>query len=909
MIAADFFNQRAVLGLLVGIFAALSMALLPGSAFAANPSSFGANSFTMSTDSAQAGAHSDLTVAFNLNLDGKGEPIGQLKDVQANLPTGFVGNPQSTPKCTAEEFQLVACKPAAQVGYVLIDFNLGGEDEPVPIALYNLAPVSGHLATLAGAFVFAKVVIQVDLAKDGTDDLSVKVQDLSTLLPVLGIGMRLWAVPAASSHDYERSRTQNGGPQGIYSEENEFGEREVIGIEPTPAGVAATPFLTSPTDCSASSLQGTLTLDSWQKPGEYTEALQAAMPARSGCEQLRMSPRIAVVPDTTQRDTPAGYDVDLHDPLDEAPFDLATPVLSKVAITLPAGTSLSPAVSSGLVGCTDGNFETGSCPEASTVGTVVVHTPLLSEPLTGAAYIGSSTSSAMYRIFISAAGHGVSLSLKGVASPDPNTGQLTITFEEIAQLPFEDLDLHLFGGAEAALANPAACGTATTTAQFTSYAGQSASPTSSFQVDADGVGGACLTAQPFDPSFSMGTVSPQAGAFSPFTLTVSRSDGQQTLSTIDAQLPPGLLANLSGVPLCSDAQLALTQCPETSQIGTTTVGSGPGSHPLWLTGNVYLTGPYKGAPFGLAIVVHAIAGPFDLGTIVIRAQILIDPHDLHLTIVSDPLPQIRSGIPLRIQTLNLNIARPNFMLNPTNCSRRAIVGTSGSTQGASSSQSTPFRVGGCTGLPFKPKLAVATSAKASPTGTGASFSLNLTSPAGQANIHSVVIRLPKQLQSRLSTLQDACPSAKFEANPSGCPANSTVGSAKIATRVLNSPLTGPVYLISHGQSGPPALSMVLHGEGITAELDGIVSITKQNVTRSAFDTLPDVPISSFDLSFPKGPHSLLGSTASLCSKKLAIPATIVGQNGAQIKESTTVSVSGCPRKHPKKAKASSRKRP
>ena len=884
--------HRVCPALLAGVLAS-ALALAPSAARAEAPS-FGIASFAIAPTSAQAGAHADLSTAIALNTNASGEPIGQLKDVQVNLPSGVVGNPLATPRCTQVEFEAYGCQPLTQVGILKIDFHVGQAIEPVPIALYNLTPTAGHLATLGAAFLFAKIVIQVEMRQDGTYGLGVGINDLSTLIPITGTEMTLWGVPASPVHDLERSRTQIGGPQPIYGAPNEFGEREIIGIEPTPAGVAPVPFLTNPTHCSEPS-PTTLSVDSWQSPGQYVTQT-ATFPAMSGCSLLRIAPSLSVAPDTTQQDTPSGYAIDLSYPLNEEPYGLATPNLRNVTFTLPAGTSLSPGVANGLVGCSDEQFSSGACPNASQVGTVTLSTPFLPDHLTGTVNIGTPTAAAMYRIFVSASADNVTFHLSGVARPDPSTGQVVVSFEETPQLPFSDLDLHLFGGPEAVFANPAACGPASTTGELLSYAGQSASPSSSFTVDADGSGGACPAVAPFTPSLSAGTISPLAGSPSPFTLTVSRGDGQQNLSTIAAQLPPGLLGMLSQVPSCAEPQASTGSCSQAAQIGSIAIGAGAGTQPLDLTGPVYLTGPYAGAPFGLAMVVPATAGPFDLGTIVVRAKILVNPNDMHLTIVSDPLPQIIDGIPLRLRTVSLTIDRAGFISNPTDCTPQTITATIGSAQGASATLATPFQVAGCRALPFAPRLTVATQAHASGRGDGASLDVTVATAAGtRANIRTVIVDLPKQLRPRLTTIQKACPTATFHTNPRACPAEALVGSVTVDTPVLSSPLTGPIYLVTLGGSASPDLVMVPQGQGIKVELEGALDISSKGSVSAAFRALPDVPISSFHLEFPRGPHSMLGATEAFCPKALSMPYMLTGQNGAQIERTTRVAVSGCPK--------------
>ena len=318
-------------------------------------------------------------------------------------------------------------------------------------------------------------------------------------------------------------------------------------------------------------------------------------------------------------------------------------------------------------------------------------------------------------------------------------------------------------------------------------------------------------------------------------------------------------------------------------------------------GKVYITTGYKGAAYGLSIVNPAKAGPFNLGTVVVRATINVDPHTAALRIVSDPLPTILDGIPLQIQHVPVSINRPNFTFNPTNCGKLAITGTLSSTEGSTAAVSTPFQVTNCATLAFKPKFAVSTSGKTSKA-DGASLHVKLTYPTGpyDANIAKVKVDLPKQLPSRLTTLQKACTAAVFNANPANCPAASLIGSATATTPVLPVPLSGPVYFVSHGGEAFPSLIVVLQGYGTTVDLVGSTFISKAGITSSTFKTVPDVPVGTFELTLPEGKYSALAANGNLCKAKLAMPTAFVAQNGIEIHESTKITATGCPKA--KKAK-------
>jgi hypothetical protein len=476
-------------------------------------------------------------------------------------------------------------------------------------------------------------------------------------------------------------------------------------------------------------------------------------------------------------------------------------------------------------------------------------------------------------------------------------------FDENPQFPFSDLRLHFFGGARGKLATPQGCGTFTTASALMPWSapgsGPDATPSSSFQIETGCQAG-------FAPSFTAGSTNPQAGGYAPFTLSIARNDGEQNLAGVSVTLPEGSLGKIAGVPLCPDANANAGSCPQASAVGNVTAGAGVGPSPYFVSGKVYLTGPYKGGPYGLVEEVPAVAGPFNLGTVVVRQSLRIDSHTTQVTAVSDPLPTILQGVPLWVRRVDVTLDRPGFTFNPTSCTAMQVTGTLTSTQGASASVASRFQVGGCRELPFSPSFKVSTQARTSKH-DGASLDVNVASGQGQANIGKVAVTLPKQLPSRLSTIQQACTEAAFVANPASCPVGSDIGTATAHTPVLANPLVGPAYLVSHGGAAFPDLVIILQGEGITLQLVGSIDI-RHGVTSSAFNSVPDAPISTFELSLPQGPHSALAATlpakakGSLCGTSLVMPTTITGQNGAQIKQQTKITVTGCAKRGKHKSK-------
>jgi hypothetical protein len=744
------------------------------------------------------------------------------------------------------------------------------ETQTAPFPLYNLEPTPGHLATLGMSFLIGSIFIQLDLRDDGSDGLNASITDLSTLFGLDGASFTLWGVPADSSHD----------PQRCTFLTHECG----------PAKSEPVAFLTAPTQCEQP-LTTTALIDSWQDPGNFATA-SSIDPTPTGCERLQIAPTLAVTPDTTQADSPAGYTIDLRVPQSEEAYGLATPALKTVAITLPAGTSLSSAGTFGLQSCTHKQFEVSACPSASTIGTTSISSLALASHLEGSVYL-AAPEEAPYGVYLIASAEGVSVRLTGRIDPNPSTGQLTITFENNPQLPLSELRADFFGGPSAPLANPATCGEATTTSRIVSYAGQAATADSSFTVAADDEGAPCPSTRPFHPRFTAGVTNPIAGAFSPFTLTIAREDQEQDISTLSTQLPPGLLGEFSHIPPCPAQQAAQGDCAPASTIGTIQVAVGAGSDPLYLSGSVYLTEPYAGAPFGLSIVIPAVAGPFDLGTIVLRAKVLVDRHDLHLTVVSDPLPQIVAGIPLRVRAITLALNRPSFLFNPTSCGQQSISGMIESAEGTSASTSTAFAVAGCHELGFSPRLSASQHARSR--GEGSDLKMTLTAGSGrQANVKSLVMRLPRQLRPRLSTIQQACRMAMFDLSPSRCPSISAVGQGTITTPLLAAPLKGSIYLVSRGGGSPPLLAATLSSGSIAAVLEGVLSLNNSGVTTITFSALPDVPIGSIRMTLPGGANSALGAVEGVCAgERPNISYSLSAQNGARQARMIRVTVKGC----------------
>jgi hypothetical protein len=623
----------------------------------------------------------------------------------------------------------------------------------------------------------------------------------------------------------------------------------------------------------------------------------------SGCANVPFAPTFALNPDSTGNDEPDGFTTELGIPrLPEKEIDSAQ--LKEATITLPEGMTLNPSAAAGLEACKPSqarihSSEKGTdCPSGSELGTVDLTVPTLpSGSLTGKMYLGGPESGSItgppYVIYLDAESsrYGVSVRVKGEATPDETTGRIKTVFSENPEQPFTDLALHFKTGSLAPIANPLSCGEAKTESSLQPFTETGASsPSSAFSPTG------CSDPLPFSLTQSTVNQTTTAGGHTNFTFNLSRADGQQYLSQVKTTLPAGLVGAIPTVTLCSEAQATTNTCPATSQIGTAAATAGAGSTPYTFgSGIVYLTGPYNGAPYGLSIVVPATAGPFELGLVTTRATINVDPTTARVITTAD-VPKIVKGIPTRLRALSVSINRQGFLYNPTSCSALATDSTlTGFTPGSSSTVtqniSSPFQVGNCSALKFKPTFKAKTSALTSKS-KGASLETTINQVAGQANIKSVKVQLPLQLPSRLTTLQKACSEAQFAADPFHCPGGSFVGGARANSPTLPNKLIGPAILVSHGGAAFPDLDLVLEANGVRTILVGNTDI-KKGITTTTFASTPDVPVSSITVNLPLGSHSALAANGNLCASKLVMPTTITGQNGTVVTQNTQIGVVGC----------------
>jgi hypothetical protein len=826
----------------------------------------------------QAAGHPSWGItSFELNHSGNSIDGAPLKRIRVDIPPGLAANPEALPKCTQAQFAANACAANTQVGTT--ELNAVAEGilllEGLKGKVFNLQPPTGLPL-----------------------DFGINVEPAGALTAPVQLHLEGHVEWAGDYHEYFEI---NNVP-----EEAEVkllvipvkAKLKVLKSKLNFNGHAGGNFLTIPSVCSSTTTSH-LELESYS--GEISRTETHTPVGVEGCDKVPFAPSVTVTPENAAPDGPDGATTVVQVPQQTAENQINTSDIKDAHVTLPEGLTLNPSAAHGLQACSAAQIGIGTrnavaCPAGSRIGTVAIETDLPPHELVGPVFLGSPSGGPItdppFTVYLDAEAPNldVSVRLQGTATPNPETGRLEVTFANNPQLPFSSLSLTLNGGDHAPLANPLTCAPQQTSFNFTPYTGGAAA-LGSTPFAASG----CPASPPFALAQSIGHTSPNAGAYTSYTFNLARADGQQYLGKLSTTLPAGLVGAIPSVPRCAEPQAQAGTCAAASQIGTATAYVGSGGDPYPFTGPVFLTGPYQGAPYGLSIPIAATAGPFALGTLVTRATINVDPHTSRV-IATSTLPTIFKGIPLRLRNIGVNINRPNFLFNPTNCgplsTDTTLTSTLGATQGGLSSA---FSVGNCSALPFKPNFSAASSAPTNPTqlkANGASLRVNLLQGLHEANIHSVVAELPKSLPSRLTTLQKACPEATYAANPASCPPGSKVGSATVTTPVLPDKLTGPAYLVSHASAAFPDLDLLLEGDGVHVILEGNTDI-KNGITKSTFASIPDVPVSSFVLDLPQGPNSVLTGIGQLCTQSLLMPTTITAQSGTVIKQSTSIAVEGC----------------
>jgi len=867
-----------------------------------------------------SGSHPDLmTVPFdfhtvanpNSGAARQKSSAGSVRTVHADLPPGFLGDPTAVSECTQAEFAIEKCPPSSQVGQVHLRVFPIDSGEPETFSsmfqgAYNLIHPRGTVTDIAFAVVGNPIHIKASLDPSRNYAITTEVPNINETIPVFDQKLTVWGVPAEESHDSERCFAPDLGGVGN-------GPRPGDGCETDAPKI---PFLTVPFECGIDHSFRLHSYDSWQEPGVFGPEIEYTLPQQTtGCEVPSFEPSVDLVPTGTQANTPTGLDVSIEVPQNKNPNARYTPPVKRTTVTLPEGMTLNPAFADGLDACTPGQIglftdSPVACPDNSRIGEVFLSTPLLPERLEGSLYLASQGSNpfqstfALYMAIRDTEERGVLVKIPGRIDLDPVTGRITTSFDELPQFPFDEFTLRFRSGQRAPLVNPPACGSHEIEVEIASYA-QPTKPldaSSSFEVSEGPGGGACIgdpARRPFSPRMAAGTLSPVAGSYSPFVFRMTRGDDEQELSAVTSTLPPGMVAKIAGISFCPDAaiasipdaegtgkaELAGPACPAASQIGTVSAGVGSGTSPNYFNGSVYLAGPYRGAPISLVTVAPALAGPYDLGNVVVRVPAYVDTETAQVKAISDPFPKILHGVLLRIRDVRLRIDRPETTINPTSCKPMSvegkITGVGGDLfSGADDSLfdvSNPFQVGECGSLDFKPRLSLRLFGG---TKRGAHPKLRATvrMPAGGANISSASVGLPRSAFLDQSHIGTVCTRVQFKVDQ--CPPASIYAEAEAKSPLLDEVLKGPVYLRS-SDNPLPDLVAAFDSERIDVDLVGRIDSVNQGI-RSTFDLVPDAPVSWAVFTFQGGKKGLLINSRDLCKKTYRATAKLTAHNGRRI---------------------------
>ena len=890
-----------------------------------------------------------------------GDPLG-VEDVRAvftDLPPGFVGNPAAAARCTFAQLNTPTlvpplCPGDSKVGTIELTQATGG---PVPYDLYNMVPARGYVAQFAFKVDLEdKIVTLFPVVRPRTGGYGVTlVSPGAVRYKIESLKATLFGVPA--------DRVSGGGGGRVRLPFLSNPADCLVGSPTTRL------FADSWQHPGRMLARGVADFGFPDLGDPAWKSGAAVAPPVTGCDnpalasQFRPSLDMRPTPTlgTTQADAPSGYTVKLDFPQTNDPTDSSTrfepsvpiaPPLKDTVVTLPEGVAISASGADGLDGCSDVegpgdqvHYDTTdpvSCPEASKVGTVTATTPLLvqrepgtdavigHDPVGGDVFIlkphpgdldpaGSQDGKFRLLLQVDSRKYGINVKLPGVVTADRSTGRLTARFENNPQFPIKHVELTFMAGDRAALANPVSCGAATTTGVFTPWSRggtrsdgvvvpgtPDASASSTFDVSWDGRGGGCPAMVPFAPTMTAGTVDSQAGSSSPFTFDVRREDRTEVINGLTLSLPGGLSAAFRNVALCADGDAETGSCPDTSRVGSATVAAGAGGSPFYLSGQpVYLTGPYKGAPFGLAVAVHAVAGPFDLGTVVVRQALHVDPDDAHGTVISDPIPTSRDGVPFRVRRIHATVNRPGFIQLPTSCAPKTITATLSSPSGQSANLTAPLQASGCDKLRFAPKLAIKlTNSKEMKVGGHPGFEALVTQTPGESGLKNLTVTLPLSLALDPNNAESDSLCEYTDGLKDQCPAKSVIGTMTAVSPLLKAPLSGKVYFVKGVRTDPksgrqirtlPTLLIELRGE-VNINLRGTNSVPDNQHLTSTFPTIPDAPISSALLKLNGGKKGILVVTDGhddLCYTPQKPFLAAAAQSGKRLDVSTTLTAQ-CP---------------
>jgi hypothetical protein len=853
-----------------------------------------------------------------------------LKDLFVEQPPGLIGSAIAAPRCSLSDFAAdipntaqTQCPDQTAVGVAAV--NLIGPYAYFNVPVYNLEPPPGVPVMIGFSTLKVRATVQLGLKPNGEYNVIAKSINFPQSLRVFGATLQLWGNPSDPAHDTVRGHCVGDGFEAFSLFEVNFasGSTGKCPVDPKPA------FITLPRSCTGP-LSTHFEMDSWPNPGVFLES-EVQAPGLTGCDHLAFKPTVVGQPTTGQAEAPTGLDfnLEMHDEGLTAPEGLAQSDIKKVTVRLPEGMTVNPSIGEGLGVCTPAEYERETleaepgegCPNASKIGTVELESQLIDESLKGSLFIAQQDDPAtaqpgaenpfdsLLAMYIVLKNPTLGIIVKQAAKiePDERTGRLTTVVDDIPQLPFSNFHLHFREGGRSPLSTPASCGTYAAEANLVPWSNPSkvVTATSSFKVTSGTGGGACPSGgkPPFRPGLSAGTLNNAAGQYSPFVVRLTRNDGEQEFTNFSIKLPPGVVGKLAGIPFCSDAaiaaakgksgaaELANPSCPAASGIGRTLVGAGVGSSLTYVPGKVYLAGPYNGSPLSIAAITAAKVGPFDVGTVVVREALRINPDTAEVFVDptgSDPIPHIIDGIPVHARDIRVYVDLPNFVLNPTDCSRTSTASTllgSGLDFASTADDepvtvSTPFQAASCASLGFKPKMTLQLKGGVKRNQNPALKAV-VTPRPGDANIGGAVVALPHSEFLDNEHIQTICTRVQFNAgggNGEQCPQRSIYGRARAVTPLLDEELSGPVFLRSSSHKLPDLVA-ALHSGKININLDGRIDSTSNGGIRTTFEDVPDAPVTKFTLEMFGGKKGLLINSTNLCERTNRADALFEGQNG------------------------------
>ena len=863
------------------------VALFPGWAAASQE----IETFETSSSTTLAGGHPDLFTKFRIKNPGLPEAA---RTVVYDAPQGVFGNPNATTRCLQADFALSRCSVNSQVGIITVRANHNGDPNSLlgTMPVYSLQPGAEQTALFAFYMPTLNTPINIPVSvRTGSDyGLRFTVSEISQVSPLRGVDLTLWGFPAIKEHNAQRfPKGSPGNPPGCPLKPDTSCISGPVGSSDTPK-----PLTSNPTICTGEELVTKLTAHTYQDPGSPT-TVESGYPATTECERQKFDPVISTNLTTDAADAPSGLDLTLRVP-QFLSFAASPSQLRSARVTLPPGLTINPDAADGQTMCTDAEAGFGvdgpsNCPDNAKIGTFEVGSPALDDPLVGSLYIGEPKPGNQYRVFMISTGPGINSKLVSSFLPDPETGQLTVQTQNLPQVSFETFSFHLFASDRGLLATPLHCTLYPISAQFFPWNDALADQTSTdyISIGSGPNGRPCPAEQrPFSPRLEAGTTTANAGAFSNFALKLDRDDGDQFLRDLRFTLPPGFTGDLRGIGYCPEASVAAAagatgkaeqaspSCPASSQIGTTNVMAGPGGHPFNAVGRMYLTGPLQGAPLSLAAITPALAGPYDYGNVVVRVALHVDPLTAQVRALSEPMPQIIGGIPIRMRSIRVNIDREKFTINPTNCSNFAIASQGIGDQGTITDFSSPFNAVNCVTLPFKPKMTLKqVGKKATKRSKNPSLQFDLRTRPGDANIKSLSVTLSHAFEIDQRHLGNIC--SEKELAEKQCAGRTPIGKATTTTPLLDQPLSGPVYAVS-GSGGLPRLAFILNGQvNLVPRADTLTTAGGQ--LKTVVPVVPDAPIGHFRLTVFGGKTGYLINTRDICAHTPVIRVVYAGQNG------------------------------